>query len=66
MLGQLVVEVKYQEQSAQLTLLVAKGEGPTLLGRDWLQVISVWTGKLLVKSSKARCMILDQNVPARA
>ena len=52
-LGQLVLEVKYQEQSAQLTLLVAKGEGPNLLGHDWLQVICLdWKAVSQARQSK--------------
>ena len=62
MLGQLVVEVKYQEekQSAQLTLLVAKGEGPNLLGHDWLKVICLdWKAVSQVRQSRLH-EILDQ------
>ena len=37
--GQMKVEVSYQKQSARLTLYVVKGQGPSLLGRDWLRQI---------------------------
>ena len=37
-LGQVLVDVRYQKQSPlKLILIVIKGAGPTLLGRDWLQ-----------------------------
>jgi len=35
-LGQITVEVTYKEQVRMLPLLVVAGEGPSLLGRDWL------------------------------
>ena len=35
-LGEMKVKVEYQEQS-HLTLMVVKGDGPNLFGRDWLQ-----------------------------
>ena len=38
-LGSLAVAVKYRNQEADLTLLVVKGCGPSLLGRDWLSAI---------------------------
>ena len=34
--GAIDVEVTYQKQEANLTLTIVDGEGPTLLGRDWL------------------------------
>ena len=36
-LGRVEVEVLYKEQKAQLPLIVVAGEGPSLLGRDWLE-----------------------------
>ena len=38
-IGQLNVHVRYGEQSASLVLLVVAGDGPTLLGRNWLRYI---------------------------
>ena len=35
-LGQLQVQVKYQDQAANLPIIVIAGDGPSLLGRDWL------------------------------
>ena len=37
-LGQREVKVQHGEQTAQLSLLVVQGEGPSLLGRNWLRV----------------------------
>lgn len=34
--GQFHVQLKYQDQSATLPLLVVEGSGPSLFGRDWL------------------------------
>ncbi len=38
-LGNLTVDVTYNGQSATMDLLVVQQEGPTLLGRDWLQTL---------------------------
>lgn len=35
-LGCLNVNVEYEAQKAKLPLIVVKGSGPTLMGRDWL------------------------------
>ncbi len=44
--GSVDVRVEYGEQSAILPLLVVKGEGPTLFGRDWMSVIQLDWGKI--------------------
>lgn len=36
-LGEMNVKVEYKDQSHNLTLMVVKGDGPNLFGRDWLQ-----------------------------
>jgi len=38
-LGELAVEVKYQQTTHFLSLFVVQGNGPSLLGRSWLQHI---------------------------
>ena len=35
------VQVQYEGQSATLPLIVVKGNGPTLLGRNWLGIIKI-------------------------
>ena len=35
------VGVKYGDQTVTLPLLVIKGEGPSLLGRNWLDVLKL-------------------------
>ena len=37
LLGEVRVAVKYQTQEIQITLVVAQGKKPVLLGRDWLE-----------------------------
>ena len=38
------IEVQYNRQSGLLSLIVASGQGPSLLGRDWLTKIHQdWT-----------------------
>ena len=42
--GSLAVDVQYKDQKAHLQLVVATGQGPSLLGRDWLSKIQLdWT-----------------------
>ena len=42
--GQLIAHLKYQDQSADVPLLVVEGSGPSLFGRDWLSGIRLnWT-----------------------
>ena len=40
-LGVLKVNIQYQSQTADLELTVVEGSGPSLLGRDWLQVLTL-------------------------
>ena len=37
--GFLTVDVQYKDQKAKLQLVVATGQGPSLLGRDWLSKV---------------------------
>lgn len=41
MVGARDVKVQYEGQSATLPLLVVKGNGPMLLGRNWLGTIKI-------------------------
>jgi len=38
-LGEMKVQVEYKDWSHNLTLMVVKGDGPSLFGRDWLQYL---------------------------
>ena len=57
--GQMKVEVSYQKQSAPLTLYVVKGQGPSLVGRDWLRQIRLdWKSiGMAALSSKAEALV---------
>ena len=50
--GQAMVQVKYHDQEAKLPLLVIKGTGPSLLGRNWLQAIRLNWGEIKHVSSE--------------
>lgn len=39
--GCMLVKVQYDQQEATLSLLVVQGNGPSLLGRDWLQQLQL-------------------------
>ena len=60
-LGSLEVAVKYGNQKADLTLLMAKGFGPSLLGRDWLSAIRLDWKSLTIHRAKEHSLegILD-------
>ena len=45
-IGQVEVEVCYEEQRVKVPLLVVKGEGPSLFGRDWLTKIHLDWGAI--------------------
>ena len=50
--GSIEVDVTYQEQKARLSLIVVQGDGPSLLGRDWLQWLQLdWSHLHQVSSS---------------
>ena len=44
--GSTEVQVAYEGQIAKLPLVVVKGEGPTLLGRNWLDKIRLNWSKI--------------------
>ena len=37
-LGEMVAKVEYKDQSHDLTVVVVKGDGPNLFGRDWFRL----------------------------
>ncbi len=53
--GELRVHVLYKEQEIEGTLLVVQGNGPSLLGRDWLAKIRLdWPSINKVTASRDR------------
>ena len=51
-LGLITVDVKYKDQNASLPLVVVQGQGPSLLGRDWLKVVKLdWEGIFNLKGA---------------
>ena len=63
-IGAIDVEVVYNDQHKQLNLLVVEGEGPSLLGRDWLSQIKLDWSRLnhVQTTSKSACQeILDKH-----
>ena len=62
-LGQVQVQVRYQQQEKTLPLLVVKGSGFALLGQNWLSQIRLdWHGIYLVRDSSSSLQsILDKH-----
>ena len=51
--GEIEVNVEYENQSAKLILTVVAGDGPSLLGRNWLQLIRLnWREIKVVNTPK--------------
>lgn len=47
--------MRYKDQQAELELVVVKGDGPSLLGRDWLRVIRLnWANLNNVRTDQRR------------
>ncbi len=51
-IGKVEVEVSYDKQSAQVPLHVLKGNGPSLMGRNWLHSIRLNWGSINKVNSK--------------
>ena len=52
-LGEIVVEVHHKGQRKQLPLVVVKGYGETLVGRNWLTTMKLdWKKNFQLKSAK--------------
>ena len=63
-LGAVEVEITHNEQKRQLNLLLVAGEGPSLLGRDWLSHIRLdWStlNRIQTAATSACQEILDQH-----
>jgi hypothetical protein len=44
--GTIQAKVTYESQTAELSLVIVKGDGPTLLGRNWLERIKLNRGSI--------------------
>ncbi len=64
--GQVRVDIAYKGQAAsQVALLVIEGDGPNLLGRDWLQFIRLdWPNILQLQGTQSLRTVLHQNQEA--
>ena len=60
-IGQKVVEVQYKDQKKNLILVIVEGNGPALLGRDWLMHIKInWTDISTVQSTPKMSQLLQE------
>ena len=61
-LGTITVTVSYKDQVADLNLLVVAGDGPSLMGRDWLNHINLdWPRLNHVQAASACQKILNKH-----
>ena len=65
--GVINVEISYDGQNKGVRLHVVKGDGPSLFGRDWLQVIKLNWARVNVVSSQVSAVdkLLVNVVPGR-
>ena len=54
-LGEIQVEVSLNHQKENLSLLIVEGDGPSLLGRDWLQKVINWIGVKFITCLRVNC-----------
>ena len=53
-IGVVTLDVKYDDQTAQLSAFVGKGDKTPLIGRDWLKVLKLnWTNIFTVTRSES-------------
>ncbi len=53
-MGELQVNVSYGDQRAQLPLIVVAGNGPNLMGRNWLKQIQLnWQSIATVRNDSS-------------
>ena len=61
-LGSIDVTVVYQSQESRLPLLVVAGEGPSLIGRNWLEHIQLnWSDIKIINSFSSLGSVLDSH-----
>ena len=61
--GEMIAQVKYGSQRKELSLIVVKGDGPSLFGRNWLDHFQLdWKtiGLAMLESCQARVNVLLQ------
>ena len=59
--GEMKVEVSYGEQNAKLSLYVVEGQGPSLMGRDWIRQIRLdWKSIGMVSLTSKTEALLDK------
>ena len=64
-LGKITVNVRYGSQQLELPLLVTRGSGPDLMGRDWLTHLKLdWQGVYQVESSNDTLTSILEKYPA--
>ena len=56
-LGKLTEQVEYEKQKKRLSVVVIKGEGPSLLGRDWLMQLKLNWKSLAVNMVKQQTQL---------
>ena len=64
--GKLHLHVKYEDQTAKLTLIVVAGKGPSLLGRNWLKYIRLnWTKIFSIRNIQSQSLeaLLSEHQP---
>ena len=61
-LGAVMVPVKYEDQHKNLNALIVKGDGPNLLGRDWLEKIRLHWNTIFHVASEINPPSAVQNV----
>ena len=63
-LGQVPVKVRYGQKNYLLSVLVVEGEGPNLMGRNWLRELKVTLGQIhSIEESSALNNILKKHSP---
>ena len=62
--GEALIAVKYEDQQHDLKAIIVQGNGPNLLGRDWLQVIRLDWSQILHTSSPEPHLSLE-NISAK-
>ena len=60
--GEIEVDVCHRDQQKRLTLIVTEGNGPSLLGRNWLTELRLnWKTTYQVRNSSALAAVLDDH-----